>query len=93
MAKNVDLVVEATEGVSEVVIEKTAPKLVQKIAQLPVIGKVALGVGAASIVALGVFGAVKGFKFVKAKFFTKEESADEAVEEATQEAVEETVTE
>ncbi len=87
---NVDLVVEATEGVSEVVVEKAAPKLVQKIAQLPVLGKVALGVGAASIVALGAFGVVKGIKFVKARFFTKEETP---IEENTQETVEETVTE
>jgi len=90
---NVDLVVEgaaaAAEGVSEVVVERATPKLMQKVMALPVAGKVAVVVGGVTLLAGAGFGIYKGVKFLKNKFFKKPEAAVEATPE-TEETTETT---
>jgi len=93
--KNVDVVLEgalaqkvAEEGAA-VVVEKTAPKLLTKVATLPFAAKIALGFGGAAAVAGLAYLGYKGFKALKAKKAAKTETqAEEAKAEATTENTE-----
>ena len=78
--ENVDVIMDkAVEG-TEVVIEKATPKLLEKVAAMPTVGKVGLGLALAGGLAAAGFGIYKGVKFLVKKF-KKEEVKEELNEE------------
>lgn len=90
--KNVDVVLEgalaqkvAEEGAA-VVVEKTAPKLLTKVATLPFAAKIALGFGGAAAVAGLAYLGYKGFKALRAKKAAKAGTPNEEAHVTTDEA-------